>query len=59
MEVFPENEMVLPSRVGELLDSGDPYSLVAVVHCETSSGVINPVEDIGKLVREKQAGKSA
>jgi len=25
---------------------------VAIVHSETSSGVINPVEDIGKLIKK-------
>ena len=29
-------------------------SLVAIVHCETSSGVINKVEDVAKLVRNLQ-----
>ena len=29
-------------------------SLVAIVHCETSSGVINKVEDVAKLVRQLQ-----
>lgn len=29
-----------------------PYKLVAVVHAETSTGVANPVEEIGKLVHE-------
>ncbi len=31
------------------------YDLVAVVHAETSTGVCNPVKDIGKLVRENGA----
>ena len=28
--------------------------MVAIVHCETSSGVINKVEDVAKLVRNLQ-----
>ena len=31
--------------------AGDPYKVVAVVHAETSTGVANPVAEIGKLVR--------
>ena len=31
------------------------YKLVAVVHAETSTGVANPVEEIGKLVHENGA----
>ena len=30
------------------------FSLVAIVHCETSSGVINPVEKVANLVRRYQ-----
>jgi alanine-glyoxylate transaminase/serine-glyoxylate transaminase/serine-pyruvate transaminase len=31
--------------------AGEPYQVVAVVHAETSTGVANPVAEIGKLVR--------
>lgn len=31
------------------------YALVAVVHAETSTGVCNPVEELGKLVKEHGA----
>lgn len=41
---------VLPEKVAEQLAHG-PYSIVAVVHAETSTGVANPVEAIGKLVQ--------
>ena len=30
------------------------FSLVAIVHCETSSGVVNPIEDVASLVRKWQ-----
>lgn len=39
---------VLPEKVKECLD-GDSYKLVAVVHAETSTGVRNPVAEIGEL----------
>jgi alanine-glyoxylate transaminase / serine-glyoxylate transaminase / serine-pyruvate transaminase len=31
--------------------SGPPYKVVAVVHAETSTGVVNPVAEIGNLVK--------
>ena len=31
--------------------TGEPYKVVAVVHAETSTGVVNPVAEIGKLVQ--------
>ena len=40
--------------VAEQLKKG-PYAIVAVVHAETSTGVRNPVMEIGKLVKETGA----
>ena len=54
-ESFPENESVDLKRVEELL-KGDNYSLVSCVHCETSSGVFNPVEQVGQLVKRFSPG---
>lgn len=51
METFPENECINLQRVAEILKS-EKFSLVSSVHCETSSGVINPVEEVGRLVKE-------
>jgi alanine-glyoxylate transaminase/serine-glyoxylate transaminase/serine-pyruvate transaminase len=41
---------VVPEMVKEQLDKGS-YAIVAVVHAETSTGVANPIEAIGKLVK--------
>jgi len=41
---------VLPSKVKEQLAKKD-YSIVAVVHAETSTGVCNPVSEISKLLK--------
>ena len=38
-------------QVKELLQKGEQYTMVAVVHCETSTGVINPIEELGKAVK--------
>lgn len=45
---------VLPEKVAEQLKKG-PYSIVAVVHAETSTGVCNPVQEIGELVSKTGA----
>lgn len=51
-ESFPENQKVDINRVAEILKGDNSFSFVSVVHCETSSGVINPVVEVGALVRE-------
>jgi alanine-glyoxylate transaminase/serine-glyoxylate transaminase/serine-pyruvate transaminase len=45
---------VLPDKVAERLASAS-YALVAVVHAETSTGVLNPVKAIGDLARSAGA----
>jgi len=45
---------VLPEIVEQKL-SQENYRIVAVVHAETSTGVRNPVDEIGKLVRDHGA----
>ncbi|KAK7105061.1 2-aminoethylphosphonate--pyruvate transaminase-like [Littorina saxatilis] len=55
MESFPEDQCVDLKRVEELL-KGDKFSLVSCVHCETSSGVFNPVQEVGQLVNKVSPG---
>lgn len=45
---------VLVDAVKEKLES-ESYKIVAVVHAETSTGVKNPVSEIGKIVKESGA----
>ena len=45
---------VVPADVAEQLKKG-PYSMVAVVHAETSTGVCNPVGEVGELVAKTGA----
>ena len=52
--VFPENEPVDPAVVREEL-THDPATHVAVVHCETTTGMMNPALEIGAVVREAGA----
>lgn len=51
---FPPNAPVDPAQVREAL-SRKAYRLVAMVHGETSTGVINPASEIAALAREHGA----
>merc|ERR1712179_591237 len=42
------------NKVTEKLCAGVNYTTVCIVHCETSSGVLNEVEKVGELVRKHQ-----
>lgn len=44
-----------PDVVASALKRGTGFDLVTVVHVETSSGVVNPVDAIGRMVREHGA----
>ncbi|XP_061192462.1 2-aminoethylphosphonate--pyruvate transaminase-like [Saccostrea echinata] len=52
LEGFAENSMVDVKKVEQILREDPSFSMVAVVHCETSSGVINPVEEVGQMVKK-------
>lgn len=54
--VFEENEWPSLSAIEDELISHPEITHVAVVHCETTTGILNPVESIGELV--KKYGKS-
>ena len=43
---------VKPEMIAEKLDSGE-YDTLTVCHNESSTGVRNPITEIGKLVRKK------
>jgi cysteine desulfurase/selenocysteine lyase len=62
VEVIPDDEhgQVSIDALASLLDDGDagggdsgrgPVGLVAVTHVPTNGGVVNPVEDVGRLCR--------
>jgi len=46
------------TQIEEQLKSGTKYTTVSIVHCETSSGVLNHVEKVADLVRQYQPGAS-
>jgi len=47
----PENEPIPPEVVEQALASNERMTHVAIVHCETTSGVMNDVEAVGAVVR--------
>ena len=47
---WPEDQAVDPARVAAALRSDAAITHVFVVHCETTSGVLNPVEQVAKVV---------
>jgi 2-aminoethylphosphonate-pyruvate transaminase len=49
---FAENVVPDPSSVRERLSLDEGITHVAMVHCETSSGLLNPVSAVGSVVRQ-------
>jgi 2-aminoethylphosphonate-pyruvate transaminase len=49
---WPEDQPVDPAKVRETLAADKAITHVAVVHCETTSGILNPVVDVSKVVAE-------
>lgn len=47
--VFAENEITDPVVVKNFLAENQDITHVAVVHCETTTGIINPIYEIGKI----------
>lgn len=48
---FPQGEAVDPEAVGKALASDSGITHAILVHCETSSGTLNPLEEIARTVR--------
>lgn len=48
---FPENEPVVPALVAAALQQDASITHVALVHCETGAGILNPLQDIADVVR--------
>lgn len=50
----PENTPCDPGALERVLRSDTTITHVVVVHCETTSGIVNPVEDLGKVAARYQ-----
>lgn len=48
---YPENEHPNLAEIEKTLTEDPSITTVCVVHCETTTGIINPVQEIGHLVR--------
>jgi 2-aminoethylphosphonate-pyruvate transaminase len=46
----PENRRIAPEAVAERLAASRGVTHAAVVHCETTTGIVNPIESIGAVV---------
>ncbi|MCU0386880.1 MAG: 2-aminoethylphosphonate--pyruvate transaminase [Flavihumibacter sp.] len=55
VKTFPENEIVTPHTVQEVLSQHPDITHVACIHSETTTGLFNPITEIGAIC--KQAGK--
>ena len=51
---FPSNEALDPTLINNALKSNKDITDVAMVHCETTSGVLNPLDEIAKLVSKNK-----
>ena len=48
-----ENRPIDPAAVDEVLAADASVTHVAIVHCETTTGVLNPLREVGEVVRER------
>lgn len=49
---FDETEQTDPARVEEILKKDKRITHVAMVHCETTTGILNPLEEVCRLARQ-------
>jgi len=51
----PYNEAISPDQVASMFEKRKDISIVSVVHHDTPSGTINPIQAIGEIVRANNA----
>ena len=51
---YPTNLVPVPAGVDRMLSEDEAITNVVVVHCETTTGIINPIEQIGTVVKRHQ-----
>ncbi|MBN8487681.1 MAG: 2-aminoethylphosphonate--pyruvate transaminase [Burkholderiales bacterium] len=47
---FAEDQAMDPAAIGAMLAADPSITHVALVHCETGTGILNPLEDIARVV---------
>lgn len=48
----PENEAPQAAEVEKVLANNERIGLVAMIHCETTTGILNPLEDIAAVTKK-------
>jgi 2-aminoethylphosphonate-pyruvate transaminase len=48
---YDEDRLPDPEEITDALEKDDTITHVALVHCETTTGMMNPAEEIGKIVK--------
>jgi len=48
---YPTDQVPVPADVDNVLATDPDITNVAVVHCETTTGIVNPIEEIGQVVK--------
>ena len=51
----PENRKISPEAVAERLVASRGITHAAVIHCETTTGIVNPIKEIGAVVERAGA----
>jgi 2-aminoethylphosphonate-pyruvate transaminase len=49
---WPEDQPIDPAKVRDTLAADKAITHVAIVHCETTSGILNPIAEVSKVVAE-------
>jgi 2-aminoethylphosphonate-pyruvate transaminase len=50
--IWPEHQPVDPRRIAMALEADPSITHVAVVHCETTTGLVNPLAEVAQVVRK-------
>ena len=48
---FKDSEAVDIKKVAQILEADKAITHVAMVHCETTTGILNPIEEVSKIVK--------
>jgi 2-aminoethylphosphonate-pyruvate transaminase len=49
--VSPESQPIDPGQIGNVLARDPAITHVGIIHCETTTGILSPVQEVGRLVR--------
>ena len=52
--VVPEAQPIAPTQIEDILVRDRAITHVGMVHCETTTGILNPVEEVGRLAGRLQ-----